>query len=125
MIDFNDEKPIFIQIAEKIEDGILTDAFLEETQIPSTTEMSVSYKINPATVLKGVNLLVDQGIVYKKRGIGVFVSSGALRKIKEKRQREFSEKYIKAMIMEARKLGLKKDEIIKLVERGVKNYGEN
>jgi len=125
VINFNDEKPIFMQVAEEIEDAILTGAFLEETQIPSTTEISVNYKINPATVLKGMNILEDSGIVYKKRGIGVFVAPGALEKIKSKRQQEFSKKYLEGLIVEANKLGLSKDQLIKLIERRYENYEEN
>lgn len=68
-INMNSEKPIFLQIAEGIEDGILTGAFPEEGQIPSITEFSVNYKINPATALKGINLLVDENIIFKKRGL--------------------------------------------------------
>jgi len=114
-----------MQVAEEIEDAILTGAFLEETQIPSTTEISVNYKINPATVLKGMNILEDSGIVYKKRGIGVFVAPGALEKIKSKRQQEFSKKYLEGLIVEANKLGLSKDQLIKLIERRYENYEEN
>ena len=76
-LDFNGEKPIFQQIAEGLEDGILLGAFPEEGQIPSITEFSVLYKINPATALKGINLLVEEGVVYKKRGVGMFVAQGA------------------------------------------------
>ena len=76
-LDLGSEKPIFQQIAEGIEDAILSGAFPEEGQIPSITEFSVQYKINPATALKGINLLVDQGLVYKKRGVGMFVAQGA------------------------------------------------
>ena len=66
-LDFTGEKPIFQQIAEWLEDGILSGAFPEESQVPSITEFSVQYKINPATALKGINLLVDAGVIYKKR----------------------------------------------------------
>ena len=68
-INFEDERPIFIQIAEQIEDAILSGAYPEESQIPSSTEISVGLRINPATVLKGINILVDSGLVYKKRGL--------------------------------------------------------
>ena len=88
-IDFDDERPIFLQIAENIEDAILSGAFPEETQIPSTTEISVTYKINPATALKGMNMLVDTGIIYKKRGVGMFVSEGAANRLMEKRKDQF------------------------------------
>jgi len=119
-IDFEDERPIFLQIAEQIEDGILSGAFQEETQIPSTTEISVNYKINPATALKGINLLVDGGIVYKKRGLGMFVSTGAVKMIRGKRKEEFFENYITKLAGEAKKLGLTQEEIVSMIERGFK-----
>lgn len=118
-LDFGSEKPIFLQIAQELEDAILTGAFPEEIQMPSTTDISVSYKINPATVLKGVNILVDEGIAYKKRGIGIFVSKGAASKIKLKRQRDFSSDYIETLIIEARKLGLSKKDLIELIQGGM------
>lgn len=65
-LDFENEMPLFLQIAKELEDAIFTGAFPEETQIPSTTDISVTYKINPATVLKGVNILVEEGVAYKK-----------------------------------------------------------
>ena len=76
MANFDGEKPIYIQMAEWIEENILTGVFPEETQIPSTTEISAMYRINPATALKGVNILVDKEIIYKKRGLGMFLCSG-------------------------------------------------
>ena len=79
-INFDSEKPIFLQIADLISDAILSGAFDEESQIPSITEFSVNYKINPATALKGINILVDSGIVYKKRGLGMLVATGAVEK---------------------------------------------
>jgi len=117
-VNFEDERPIFIQIAEQIEDAILSGAFPEESQIPSTTEISVSFKINPATALKGINILVDNGIVYKKRGIGMFVSTGAVEILREKRKKEFYDKYILKLATEAKWLNLSKDDIIAMIERG-------
>ena len=67
-IDFDSETPIYIQIAEEMEDAILSGAFPQESQVPSTTEISATYRINPATVLKGMALLTDEGVLYKKRG---------------------------------------------------------
>lgn len=85
-LDFESEIPIYIQIAEALEDGVLSGGFPEETQVPSTTELSVAYKINPATVLKGMNLLVEEGVLYKRRGVGMFVQSGAESRIRAKRR---------------------------------------
>lgn len=115
---FEDERPIFVQIAEDIENGILSDAFPEESQIPSTTEISVRYKINPATVLKGMNLLVDSGIIYKKRGLGMFVVRGAKPKLLGKRKDQYYGNYIVPAVDEAIKLQLPKEEVISLIERG-------
>lgn len=117
-VNFEDERPIFVQIAEQIEDAILAGAFPEETQIPSTTEISIGYKINPATALKGINILVDSGVVYKKRGVGMFVSTGAVNSLLEKRRKEFSEKYIAALVNEAKRLNLSKQDIYLMIERG-------
>lgn len=117
-INMNSEKPIFLQIAEGIEDGILTGAFPEEGQIPSITEFSVNYKINPATALKGINLLVDENIIFKKRGVGMFVAKGAVKHLQKKRQEQFYDNYISRLIEEAKRLGISGDEIIAMIERG-------
>lgn len=115
------EKPIFIQIAEQLEDRIFTGVFPEETQIPSTNEISALLSVNPHTVLKGMNILVDEEIIYKKRGLGMFVMSGAVEKIRQKRQSRFYEQYIAALIEEATKLQMTKEDIISLIERGYQN----
>lgn len=114
-INFDSETPIYIQIAESIEDAVLSGAFAEETQIPSTTDISLAYKINPATVLKGMNLLTDEGVLYKKRGVGMFVSRGAAKTIKKKRKRGFYERYVASLLEEARKLGIEKEELISMI----------
>ena len=124
-INPDQEKPIFIQIAEGIEDGILTGAFPEESQIPSITEFSVNYKINPATALKGINLLVDENIIFKKRGVGMFVSKGAVQQLKKKRQNQFYDNYISNLIEEAKRLGISSDDIIAMIERGFSDKYEN
>ena len=72
-IDTNTDKPIFIQIAEQLEDAIFMEVFPEETKIPSTNEISALLNINPHTVLKGMNMLADDEIIYKKRGLGMYV----------------------------------------------------
>ena len=81
---FQEDRPIFLQIAEMLEDAILTGAFPEGEQVPSTTEISVRYQINPATALKGVNQLVEAGILHKRRGVGMFVSTGAIQQLRKK-----------------------------------------
>lgn len=112
------DKPIFLQIAEQLEDSIFTGVFPEETKIPSTNEVAALLNINPHTVLKGMNLLVDEDIIYKKRGLGMFVKTGAVEKIRQKRQGQFYEQYIAALIREAEKLQMSKEDIMALIERG-------
>ena len=82
------EKSIYLQISEMIQKDILRDIILEEEKVPSTNELAKMYAINPATAAKGINILVDSGILYKKRGIGMFVATGAKEKIKKMKQAE-------------------------------------
>ena len=82
------DKPIYLQIAEQLEDSIFTGVFPEETKIPSTNEVAAVLNINPHTVLKGMNLLVDEDIIYKKRGLGMFVKTGAVEKIRQPDRRK-------------------------------------
>lgn len=117
-INPNIDKPIFIQIAEQLEDSIFTKIFPEETKIPSTNEISALLNINPHTVLKGMNMLVDEEIIYKKRGLGMYVREGAVDKILKKRQSQFYNQYIAALIEEANKLQMSKEEVITLIEGG-------
>ncbi|WP_033152913.1 GntR family transcriptional regulator [Pseudobutyrivibrio ruminis] len=110
------DKSIYLQISEMIEDEILRDIIKEEEQVPSTTELSKFYKINPATAGKGINLLVDKGIIYKKRGIGMFVQAGAKEKIMEARKASFKETYLKKIISEAKLIGITKEDLKKLID---------
>ncbi len=122
-LDFSSEKPIFQQIAEGIEDAILTGAFPEESQIPSITEFSVQYTINPATALKGINLLVEEGAVYKKRGVGMFVSTGAVERLQEKRRAGFYRRFVAAAGADAKRLGLSQEELTAMIEIGYREEG--
>ena len=114
-LELNDHEPIFIQISKAIEDEILCDSIKEGMQVPSPTELSKFYKINPATVLKGVNILVDKEILFKKRGIGMFVSKGAKEIIKNGRKENFKEVYLKDLIGEAKKIGITKEELLDMI----------
>lgn len=111
----NQEKSIYIQIKEMLERDILKDIILEEEKVPSTNELAKLYAINPATAAKGVNLLVDEGILYKKRGIGMFVAAGAKEAIKKKKREHFFEDYIKGMLTEAASLGITKEDLIEMI----------
>jgi DNA-binding transcriptional regulator YhcF (GntR family) len=118
--DFDNEKPIFQQLAEELEDSILKGIYKEETQIPSTTEIAVKLKINPATANRGVNMLVDEGIIYKRRGVGMYVASGAREKIAAKRKNAFFNVFILPLLEESENLDITKDDIIAMIKRGNK-----
>ncbi len=116
--NFESGVPIYLQVARQIEDAVLSGAFPEETQVPSTTEISVTYQINPATVLKGMSLLTDQGILYKKRGVGMFVARGGAEKILHQRKKDFYDGYIIRLLEEAQKLHLSKEDVVRMIEEG-------
>jgi len=120
-LTFQDERPIFLQLAEQLEEGILSGAYPEESRVPSITEYSVTYKINPATALKGINLLVDAGLLYKKRGLGMFVATGAKEKLNSQRRNLFYCDYVEKLVREAKNLGLTAYELINMIERGFKD----
>jgi GntR family transcriptional regulator len=109
-------RPIFQQIAERVENDILSGALPEESQVPSTNEFALYYRINPATAGKGVNLLVEQGILYKRRGIGMFVAAGARERIKARRREMFVLEYIEPMLAEAESLGIPPAQLTSLIE---------
>jgi len=113
----NQEKSIYIQISEMIENDILRDVLLEDERVPSTNELAKMYAINPATAAKGINILVDAGILYKKRGIGMFVSDGAKEVIRTKRKAQFYENYVSEIVNEAKTLGITKAELIAGIEK--------
>ena len=108
---FTDTSPIFIQIAQLLEEDIFSGLYREEEQIPSTTEVSVSYRLNPATVLKGYNILVDKDYIYKRRGIGMFVKEGALERIREERRQRFRKDFLVPFMAEAKRLGLTEEDL--------------
>lgn len=114
----DDSRPIFVQIAERIEDDIIEGVIPEESQVLSTNQFAAFYKINPATAAKGVNMLVDDGILYKKRGIGMFVSEGARAKVIEKRKEQFFEEFVVTMVREAKKLGISAEQLTDMIRRG-------
>lgn len=122
-ISLDESKPIYVQIAEGIEDEILKGNINEGEQVPSTNQFAGMFEINPATAAKGINMLVDEGILFKKRGIGMFTAEGAKNEIIKKRKASFFEQYVMKIILEAGKIGISKDEIVDMIN----NYtgGEN
>jgi DNA-binding transcriptional regulator YhcF (GntR family) len=116
----DESRPIFQQIAEQIENDIISGALPEETQVPSTNEFAAFHRINPATAGKGVNLLVDDGILYKKRGIGMFVAEGAQARLVAQRRDQFREQYVAPLLAEAAKLGISTGDLADMIRKGSK-----
>lgn len=115
MID--DSRPIFMQIAQMIENDIVDGILLEEAQVPSTNEFAAFHRINPATAAKGVNRLVDDGILYKKRGIGMFVAAGSRAVLVGRRREDFYEQFVRPLAREARKLGIDSEQLLAMMAR--------
>ncbi|CAI8850633.1 MULTISPECIES: GntR family transcriptional regulator [Bacillus] len=110
-------KLIYVQIAEAIESDILKGILLEEEKVPSTNEFAKMLQINPATAAKGVNLLVDEGILYKKRGIGMFVAKGAKEVVLKKRQSAFMNEFLPKVWEEAKVLEISKEELMNMIQK--------
>ncbi len=115
----DEDRPIFQQIAEQIENDIIAGVLPEETQVPSTNEFAAFHRINPATAGKGVNLLVDTGILYKKRGIGMFVAEGARARLVAARRDQFSDQYVRPLLAEAEKLGITREQLTAMIQKGI------
>lgn len=112
----DNNKPIYLQIREKIEDQIIKDLLKEGDQVPSTNQLVNFYKVNHITVSKGINQLVDEGILYKKRGVGMFVAEGAKQKLIEHRKKEFIENVLVQLVDEADILGINDEELVELLK---------
>ena len=115
----NDQSMIYLQIARMLEDDILRGIYQEGEQVPSTNELARSYNINPATAAKGINLLVADGILYKKRGICMFVAPGAGETVRQKRKDAFYDGFVKPLVKEGSSLSLTREELLAMVTRAI------
>ena len=115
----SDQSLIYLQIAQMLEDDILRGVYREEEQVPSTNELARAYHINPATAAKGINLLAGDGILYKRRGIGMFVAPGAEDKVKEKRRAAFYDGFVKPLVKEGASLSLTGEELMAMVRQAI------
>ena len=109
-------KPIYVQIAEGIEDDILNNILGEDEQAYSQNQIAKRFGINPATAAKGLTLLVENGVLYRKRGMGMYISSGAKSMIQKKRQDRFVDEYMTQFIIEAKKLSISKDDLKSMID---------
>ena len=107
--------PLFVQIAEQLADDVVDGVLPEGARVPSTNELAAFYRINPATAAKGINLLVDDAVLEKRRGIGMFVAEGAREQLRASRRKRFAEQYLDPMLAEAARLGIDPDTLVSLI----------
>ena len=115
---FDERSPIYLQIADGIKNDVLSGALKEGEQVMSTNQYAAFYRINPATAAKGFAQLVDEGVLFKKRGIGMFVSPDARAKLRTERRERFFAEVVDPMIDEARMLGVPVEDIVKHLTNG-------
>jgi GntR family transcriptional regulator len=109
--------PIFAQVAERLAEEIADGTLAEGERVPSTNELAAYYRINPATAAKGINVLAGDGLLEKRRGIGMFVAAGARQQLLGERRRRFAERYVDPLVAEASRLGIGTDELVALIRK--------
>ncbi|HKE51845.1 MAG TPA: GntR family transcriptional regulator [Actinomycetes bacterium] len=125
MPSLDEGTPLFVQIAEQLADDIVDGVLAEDARAPSTNELATFYRINPATAAKGINLLVDEAVLEKRRGIGMFVASGARERLLSRRRKQFAEQYLDPMLAEADRLSIDTDTLISLIRGSGSHNGGN
>ena len=111
----DDGSPLFSQIAERLADEIADGSLAEGERVPSTNELAAYHRINPATAAKGLNLLIDDQLLEKRRGIGMFVAVGARERLLSGRRKQFTERYVEPLVAEAARLGIETDALLALI----------
>jgi DNA-binding transcriptional regulator YhcF (GntR family) len=116
----DDGRPLFLQIKESIEEDILSGALRPDEQIPSNRQLVAFYNVNPMTVLKGVGLLAEEGILYKKRGTGMFVARDAPARLRRRFCESFGRDRIEPLVRLAVSLGIGRDELRAMIDEAWK-----
>lgn len=114
---FTGDGPIYQQLADRVAEDILAGTYSEESSVPSTNDYAAFYQISPITAAKGVNLLVEQGVLYKKRGVGMFVSTGARDQLRAQRRAEFCDQYVSPLVRQARLLSIERRELADMIDQ--------
>ena len=124
MAGLDEGTPLFAQVADRLAGQIADGGLAEGARVPSTNELAAFYRINPATAAKGINVLADDGLLEKRRGIGMFVATGARQRLLARRRAEFRQRYVDPLLSEAARLGIDTDELLALIkESGVEREG--
>ena len=123
MAALDEGTPLFEQIAEQVADDVIDGVLAEGARVPSTNELAAFYRINPATAAKGINLLVDEGVLEKHRGVGMFVANGAREALRAGRRKRFAESYVDPMLAEAIRLGIDTDTLESMIRDSNRHNG--
>lgn len=113
---FDESIPIYLQIKEEIENAIISEALKEDDPIPSIRLLAQQYRLNPQTIANAVSELLNDGYLYKKRGIGMFVEKGAKERLTRRKSEEFLDTDLRKIILRARSLGFEKQELLKVMD---------
>jgi GntR family transcriptional regulator len=124
MAGLDEGVPLFVQIAERLADEIADGTLAEGERVPSTNELAAFYRINPATAAKGISMLTDDGLVEKRRGIGMFVTVGARVQLLGERRKRFAERFVEPLVTEAGRLGINADELVALIRESSFGQGD-
>lgn len=125
ILNTNGSTPIYIQIAEWLETEILSGRIEEDERIYSQYQLADMFNINPATAAKGLNILADKGLLYKKRGLGMYITPGAESKIGKERKEGKLRKLIDELVMESQRLGMDEQEVISMLREAKHKYGRD
>ncbi|OQY39838.1 MAG: hypothetical protein B6226_01045 [Candidatus Cloacimonetes bacterium 4572_65] len=112
MKHFRDDKPIYLQIKEELEEAIISQRLAEGAGVMSIRALSTHYKVNPNTISNAFAELESSGIIFKKRGIGFFVQDGAREKLLELKKRVFLEKFLEEVVEKAKIVNINLEEIL-------------
>ena len=108
---FNEEKPIYVQIADRLCDEILADRYTEYSPVPATREYAALLQVNNNTAMKAYASLAEDNIIYNKRGSGYFVCEGAKDKISEMRKKDFIDRMLPEMFRNMQYLGITLEDV--------------
>ena len=114
---FDDRSPIYRQIADRIKADVLNGTLDGDEQVMSTNQFAAFYRINPATAAKAFQQLVDEEVLYKKRGIGMFVSPTARDALRARRRETFFSDVVEPMVAEAEAVGIPIAEVVARIEQ--------
>ena len=117
VLNQNSQIPIYMQIAEWLENEILADRLVADGKVYSQYQLAEMFNINPATAGKGLSILLENDILYKKRGLGMFVVEGAKSKILATRRTHTLTQLVEEIVQEARRLAVSDEELIDLIKK--------